>query len=100
MRVQSLSREDPCRKKWQPTPVFLPGESHGQRSLEGYSSWGGNELDMTEGLNNKKPGIGSIPGNEDIKVIKTNTMLLLKRLRQQRRQLTKNCKKSSSGNTG
>ena len=25
---------------WQPTPVFLPGESHGQRSLEGYSSWG------------------------------------------------------------
>ena len=56
MWVQSLSREDPCRKKWQPTPVFLPGESHGQRSLAGYSSWGGKELDMTEGLNNKKPG--------------------------------------------
>ena len=28
------------RRKWQPTPVFLPGESHGQRSLEGYSPWG------------------------------------------------------------
>jgi len=30
----------PCRRKWQPTPVFMPGESHGQRSLMGYSSWG------------------------------------------------------------
>ena len=28
---------DPWRKKWQPTPVFLPGKSHGQRSMEGYS---------------------------------------------------------------
>ena len=27
-------------KEWQPTPVFLPGESHGQRSLAGYSPWG------------------------------------------------------------
>ena len=32
----------------QPTPVFLPGESHGQRSLAGYSPWGSKELDMTE----------------------------------------------------
>ena len=32
----------------QPTPVFLPGESHGQRSLEGYSPWGHKELDTTE----------------------------------------------------
>ena len=36
------------RKKWQPTPVFLPGESHGQRSLVGYSPWGHQELDKTE----------------------------------------------------
>ena len=35
-------------KKWQPTPVFLPGESHGGRSLVGYSPWGRKELDMTE----------------------------------------------------
>ena len=35
------------RRKWQPTPVFLPGESHGQRSLVGYSPRGGTELDMT-----------------------------------------------------
>ena len=35
-------------KKWQPTPVFLPGKSYGQRSLLGYSPWGSKELDMTE----------------------------------------------------
>ena len=29
----------PWRRKWQPTAVFLPGKSHGQRSLEGYSPW-------------------------------------------------------------
>ena len=34
----------------QPTPVFLPGESHGQRSLVGYSSWGRKESDTTEQL--------------------------------------------------
>ena len=31
-----------------PTPVFLPGESHGQRSLEGYGPWGRKEIDVTE----------------------------------------------------
>ena len=34
-------------RKWQPTPVFLPGKSHGQRSLAGYSPWGCKELDST-----------------------------------------------------
>ena len=38
----------PWRRKWQPTPVFLPGEFHGQRSLAGYSPWGHKELDTTE----------------------------------------------------
>ena len=38
----------PWRRRWQPTPVFLPGESHGQRSLEGYSPWGCKESDTTE----------------------------------------------------
>ena len=33
MQVLSLGRKDPLRRKWKPTPVFLPGESHGQRSL-------------------------------------------------------------------
>ena len=40
----------PWRRKWQPTPVFLPGKSHGLRSLVGYSPWGRKELDMTEQL--------------------------------------------------
>ena len=39
-----------CRRKWQPTLVSLPGKSHGQRSLEGYTLWGLRELDMTEQL--------------------------------------------------
>ena len=34
--------------KWQPTPVLLPGESHGQRSLVGYNPKGHEEWDMTE----------------------------------------------------
>ena len=38
----------PWRRKWQPTPVFLPGESHGQRSLAGYSPWGCKESDTIE----------------------------------------------------
>ena len=38
--VQSLGWEDPLRRAWQPMPVFLPGEPHGQRSLAGYSPWG------------------------------------------------------------
>ena len=38
----------PWRRAWQPTPVFLPGESHGQRSLRGYSPWGHEESDTTE----------------------------------------------------
>ena len=37
----------PWKRKWQPTPVFLPGKSHEQRSLAGYSPWGHRELDMT-----------------------------------------------------
>ena len=48
--VWSLGWEDPLEKKWQPTPIFLPGEFHGQRSLVGYSSWGLKELDTTERL--------------------------------------------------
>ena len=44
----SWVRETPWRRAWQPTPVFLPGESHGQRSLAGYSPWGHKESHMTE----------------------------------------------------
>ena len=38
------------RREWQPSPVFLPGESHGQRRALWYSPWGHKQLDMTERL--------------------------------------------------
>jgi len=43
-QVQSLVEKIPWRRKWQPTPV--PGESHGQKSLVGYSPCGCKELDI------------------------------------------------------
>ena len=48
-------RKMPWRRTWQPTPVFLPGESHGQRNLVGYSLWGSKESDTTEQLSLKLP---------------------------------------------
>ena len=48
MRVRSLGREDPLKWVMQPTPVFLPGKPHGQRSLVGYSLWGHVEPDVAE----------------------------------------------------
>ena len=41
-------RKIPRRREWQPTPVFFPVESHGQRSLAGYSPWGREESNRTE----------------------------------------------------
>ena len=48
MKVRSLGQKIPWRRAWHPTPVFLPGESHGQRSPVGYSPWGRKESDTTE----------------------------------------------------
>ena len=48
MWVQSLGQEDPWRQEWQPTPVFLLGKSHGQRSLVGHSPQDHKELDVME----------------------------------------------------
>ena len=55
--VQSLGWEDPLEKAKAPTPVLLPGESRGQRSLAGYSPWGRKESGMTE-------RVQCSPGNE------------------------------------
>ena len=49
-QVRSLSREDPLEKEMATTPVLLPGESHGRRSLVGHSPWGSKESDTTERL--------------------------------------------------
>ena len=44
----------PWRRIWKPTPVFLPGKSHQQKSLAGYSPWGRKELDTTEQLSTQE----------------------------------------------
>ena len=49
-RFDPWVRKIPWRREWLPTPVFLPGELHGQRSLAVYSPWGRKESDMTERL--------------------------------------------------
>ena len=49
-QVQSLGWEDPLEKGWQPTPVFLPGESHGRGVLVGYSSYSHKESDLLKRL--------------------------------------------------
>ena len=58
----------PWRREWQPTPVFLPGEPHGQRSLVGFRPWDRKESDTTERLththththtHHSNPAIGS-----------------------------------------
>ena len=50
-----LGSNVPRRRQWQPTPVLLPGKSHGRRSLVGCSPWGRKELGMTERLTLKHP---------------------------------------------
>ena len=55
-QVRSLGQEDPRGgRKWHPTPVFMAGKSHGQKSLAGYSPWVCKESDTTEllGTQNK-----------------------------------------------
>ena len=47
-QVRCLGWEDPLEEEVATTPIFLPGKSHGQRNLVGYSPWGHKELDMTE----------------------------------------------------
>ena len=59
--VRSLCWEDPLEEAWQPSPVFLPGESHGQRSLAGCSLWGCKESDIAQ------RSIGGLPGGASSK---------------------------------
>ena len=51
------------RRQWQPTPVLLPGKSHGQRSLVGCNPWGREESDMTEQLHFSLSCFGEGNGN-------------------------------------
>ena len=54
MLVQSLGQEDPLEEGMKSNPVFLPGESHGQRSLVGFRAQGLKESDMTEATEHAK----------------------------------------------
>ena len=66
-RFDPWAEKIPWRRKWQPTPAFSPGKSHGQKSLAGYSPWGRKELDMTQRLNSNNEGLGirlPIPGTQ------------------------------------
>ena len=47
-KVQPMGQEDPLRREWLPTPIFLPEDFPGQRSLVGYSPRGCKELDTTK----------------------------------------------------
>ena len=64
--VWTLGQEDPWIRKWQPTPVFLSGKSHGWRSLVGYSPWGRKEWDMPEQL--------TLNDQDSLSVVKSHTM--------------------------
>ena len=66
--ITSLVGKIPWRREWQPTPVFLPGESHGQRNLVDYSPRGHKELDVTE-----RGHIHSLPEPYSICVMPHNT---------------------------
>ena len=62
-------RKIPWRREWQPTPVFLPGEFHGERSLAamGYCHWGCKESDTTE-----RPTLSGFPGGAVVKNLPTS----------------------------
>ena len=51
----------PWRREWEPTPVFLPGEFHGQKNLAGHSPQGCKELDMTELLTDTHTSLSNCP---------------------------------------
>ena len=74
-RFDPWVRKIPWRWKWQPTPVFLPGKSHGQRIPTGYSSWGCTELDMTEQLSRYKCVLylKGFPGGSVVRNLPANT---------------------------
>ena len=68
-RFNPWSRKIPWRSKWQPTPVFLPGKCHGQRSLAGHSPWARKESDTPLQLNSNNVGqwkIDILMGNPEV----------------------------------
>ena len=83
----------PWRRKWQPTPVLLPGKFHGQRILVGYSPWGRKESNMTEWLHFHYLWILLTHQKSDFKITEKkrfkNMTLMLKRLKQKLKSMRK-----------
>ena len=71
------SGRSPGEKEWTPTPVYLPGKSHGQRSLAGYSPWGHKESDMTEVTDTFTFTLKSGTVSHAFDLLKTGTWLTL-----------------------
>ena len=68
-RFDPWARKIPRRRAQQPTPVFLPGEFHGQRKLLGYSPWGPKESGTTERLSlthSRKPRLSGLMGSKEV----------------------------------
>ena len=63
------------KRKWQPTPVFSPGEFHGQRSLAGYGPWDHKQSDMTEQLTH--PHLGNLSSQALVFFNKNGTVLYI-----------------------
>ena len=86
-RVRSLGGKIPWRRKWQPSPVFLPGKSHKQRSLAGYSPRGHKESDMTEQLSTHAGALNSVECKNNlllvptIKILFTEVMVIFTQLK-------------------
>ena len=77
-RLNPWVRKIPWRRRWQPTPVFLPGKFLGQRSLAGYSPWDCRESDTTERLNHNNKESGSLLAWWPLLLLTRNPSLLRK----------------------
>ena len=81
-RFDSWVGKIPWRRALQPTPVFLPGESHGQRSLVGHSTWGCTEWDMTEGTQQARAsfyGLAAVSSTHLCKILENDYTICRRR---------------------
>ena len=78
-------RKIPWRRKWKPTPVLLPGESHGQRSLAGYSPWGCKVSETTEATQHviiEEAQFGSVLPHDPTAQIQSKSRSILSHIKQ------------------
>ena len=71
--VRFLVGQIPWRRKWQPTPIFLPGKSHEQRCLAGYSPWGRKRVRHNLATKQQPFNLPSAGNNSKVRVLKIFT---------------------------